>query len=383
MPTKYQWSCIPSIIDGTLMKNTNRIESVTNGMYRPKLAIKHPVGKDIKISTKLPIVFSSVNNLKLLEALVTNLPMKISLNLMWNVGLLFLHHLNKNVKNGASVEESICEAYIINEISLFCSIYCEPTIPTRMNKVPQNDDNGEVDATEVNTFVDVEHNEEDDEAEGEYNEIEEELDIEDENNIDDDKFVYFSFYWINMVKLKTKASPQGQASGAGLLAAQPPMLYPPPIPQTPTLVASTQVQPKVLMLSSTTPVKTPTLDAVIASNNATKVWSIYAKICKDHLKDLLADEREKVKKEVDDLDKKQWQVTFSKLFERTHKQQKGIGEFVDNRNHALQLYRKNIVISHRPNQSLILRHGPRPLNGPTVLESISMDLAPESLLLDF
>ncbi|XP_017976431.1 PREDICTED: uncharacterized protein LOC108661945 [Theobroma cacao] len=58
----------------------------------------------------------------------------------------FLQHLKKKVKNRASVEGSICEAYIIKEKSSFCSLYFEPVVRTRLNKVPHNDDEGEVDS---------------------------------------------------------------------------------------------------------------------------------------------------------------------------------------------------------------------------------------------
>ncbi|EOY31786.1 Transposase tnp2 [Theobroma cacao] len=49
-------------------------------------------------------------------------------------------------KNRASVEGSICEAYIIEKISSFCSWYFEPAVRTRLNRVPHNDDGGDVDS---------------------------------------------------------------------------------------------------------------------------------------------------------------------------------------------------------------------------------------------
>ncbi|XP_039116071.1 uncharacterized protein LOC120251572 [Dioscorea cayenensis subsp. rotundata] len=58
----------------------------------------------------------------------------------------FLHHLKKKVKNQACVEGSICEAYIIQEISSFCSMYFESTVETRLNRVPRNDDGGDVES---------------------------------------------------------------------------------------------------------------------------------------------------------------------------------------------------------------------------------------------
>ncbi|KAK6802910.1 hypothetical protein RDI58_000694 [Solanum bulbocastanum] len=50
------------------------------------------------------------------------------------------------VKNRYRVEGSICEAYIIKEISTFSSHYFQPNVQTRLNKVTRNDDGGEVDA---------------------------------------------------------------------------------------------------------------------------------------------------------------------------------------------------------------------------------------------
>ncbi|XP_017978213.1 PREDICTED: uncharacterized protein LOC18609182 [Theobroma cacao] len=58
----------------------------------------------------------------------------------------FLQHLKKKVKNRASVEGFICEAYIIEEISSFCSWYFEPAMRTRLNRMPRNDDGGDVDS---------------------------------------------------------------------------------------------------------------------------------------------------------------------------------------------------------------------------------------------
>ncbi|XP_039126916.1 uncharacterized protein LOC120263060 [Dioscorea cayenensis subsp. rotundata] len=42
----------------------------------------------------------------------------------------FLHHIKKKVKILACVEGSICEAYVIEEISFFCSSYFEPNVET-------------------------------------------------------------------------------------------------------------------------------------------------------------------------------------------------------------------------------------------------------------
>ncbi|XP_026657308.1 uncharacterized protein LOC113461439 [Phoenix dactylifera] len=56
-----------------------------------------------------------------------------------------MHDLKHKVKNRASIEGSIIEAYIIEEISTFCSYYFEPSIQTRLNQVLRNDDEGECD----------------------------------------------------------------------------------------------------------------------------------------------------------------------------------------------------------------------------------------------
>jgi hypothetical protein len=55
-----------------------------------------------------------------------------------------LFNLKKKVKNKAHVEASICEAYIVEEISTFISYYFESHLRTRMNRVPRHDDGGEV-----------------------------------------------------------------------------------------------------------------------------------------------------------------------------------------------------------------------------------------------
>ena len=48
--------------------------------------------------------------------------------------------LKKKVQNKARVEGSICEAYILEEISHFSSMYFEPHIPTRYTCLPRNDE---------------------------------------------------------------------------------------------------------------------------------------------------------------------------------------------------------------------------------------------------
>jgi len=56
----------------------------------------------------------------------------------------YLFNFLKKVKNKAHVEASICEAYIVEEISTFISYYFEPHLRMRINRVPWHDDGGEV-----------------------------------------------------------------------------------------------------------------------------------------------------------------------------------------------------------------------------------------------
>ena len=54
-----------------------------------------------------------------------------------------MHDLKMKVRNKAKVEGSIAEAYIMEEISNFCSMYFEADIQTRRTQPPRNDDGGE------------------------------------------------------------------------------------------------------------------------------------------------------------------------------------------------------------------------------------------------
>ena len=62
----------------------------------------------------------------------------------WLIQCRYLFNLKKKVKNKVHVEASICEAYIVEEISTFISYYFEPHLRTRINRVPWHDDGGEV-----------------------------------------------------------------------------------------------------------------------------------------------------------------------------------------------------------------------------------------------
>jgi len=54
----------------------------------------------------------------------------------------------EKIKNKAHVEASICEAYIVEEISTFISYYFKPHMRTRINRVPRHDDGSEVPSSE-------------------------------------------------------------------------------------------------------------------------------------------------------------------------------------------------------------------------------------------
>jgi hypothetical protein len=52
--------------------------------------------------------------------------------------------LKKRAKYKAHVEASICEAYIVEEISIFMYYNFEPHLRTRINCVPRHDDSSEM-----------------------------------------------------------------------------------------------------------------------------------------------------------------------------------------------------------------------------------------------
>ncbi|KAJ9549585.1 hypothetical protein OSB04_022128 [Centaurea solstitialis] len=49
-----------------------------------------------------------------------------------------LGSLKRTVRNKAKVEGSIVEAYLVNELSTYCSLYFEPTVETRLNRESRN-----------------------------------------------------------------------------------------------------------------------------------------------------------------------------------------------------------------------------------------------------
>ena len=63
-----------------------------------------------------------------------------------------MFNLKKKVKNKAHIEASICEAYIVEEISKFISYYFEPHLRMRINRVPRHDDGDEV-SSSVNLSI--------------------------------------------------------------------------------------------------------------------------------------------------------------------------------------------------------------------------------------
>ncbi|KAJ7959735.1 Transposon protein, putative, CACTA, En/Spm sub-class [Quillaja saponaria] len=56
-----------------------------------------------------------------------------------------MFNLKKKARNKACVEGSICEAYCLEEISNFCAMYFESNVPTKLNRVPRQDDGGNMD----------------------------------------------------------------------------------------------------------------------------------------------------------------------------------------------------------------------------------------------
>ena len=60
----------------------------------------------------------------------------------------FLYQLKRMVSNKARVEGSIFEAYLLQELSTFGSHYFDADVPCRINRVPRNDDGGDIDAPE-------------------------------------------------------------------------------------------------------------------------------------------------------------------------------------------------------------------------------------------
>ena len=56
--------------------------------------------------------------------------------------------LRKKIKNKAHIKVSICKAYIVEEIWTFISYYFEPHSRTKINRIPRNNDSGELTSSE-------------------------------------------------------------------------------------------------------------------------------------------------------------------------------------------------------------------------------------------
>lgn len=56
------------------------------------------------------------------------------------------------MKNKAKVEASICNAYLVEEVSSFCTHYFEPHIKTKSRRVERNDDGGAISPSTISTF---------------------------------------------------------------------------------------------------------------------------------------------------------------------------------------------------------------------------------------
>ncbi|PKA64984.1 hypothetical protein AXF42_Ash011586 [Apostasia shenzhenica] len=61
--------------------------------------------------------------------------------------------LKKMVHNMAHVEGSICEAYIIREVSTFISYYFEPKISLKLTRVPHNDEGDDCMEGRLSIFI--------------------------------------------------------------------------------------------------------------------------------------------------------------------------------------------------------------------------------------
>jgi hypothetical protein len=71
--------------------------------------------------------------------------------LLKNIHLIlckYLFSFKGKVKNKAHIETSICEAYIIEEISIFILYYFMPRLRTRINYFSRHDDGVEVPSSE-------------------------------------------------------------------------------------------------------------------------------------------------------------------------------------------------------------------------------------------
>ena len=67
--------------------------------------------------------------------------------------LRYLGRLKRMVKNKSRVEGSLCEAYLCQETSHFCSYYFESHVHSMRNRVGRNDDGGQGDEVQRNLSI--------------------------------------------------------------------------------------------------------------------------------------------------------------------------------------------------------------------------------------
>lgn len=66
----------------------------------------------------------------------------------------FLNHLKRKIGNKARVEGSICNAYLLEEISNFCAFYFEDHVDTKAKDLDVNSTNKSVDTNLPEIFQD-------------------------------------------------------------------------------------------------------------------------------------------------------------------------------------------------------------------------------------
>nr|GEW21217.1 hypothetical protein [Tanacetum cinerariifolium] len=108
----------------------------------------------IRLHTEIPVVLCKLEKIfppgffDLMEHLLVHLPYEARVRgpvqYRWMYPFeRFLGKLKKKVTNKAKVESLIANAYLIKEISMFCSHYFEPHVKTKMNRLPRNDNGGD------------------------------------------------------------------------------------------------------------------------------------------------------------------------------------------------------------------------------------------------
>ena len=59
---------------------------------------------------------------------------------LFSIATKFLYYLKKKVKNKACVKASICNAYIVEEVTTFASYYFEPHVQCKRRRARRNDE---------------------------------------------------------------------------------------------------------------------------------------------------------------------------------------------------------------------------------------------------